>query len=482
MAVRIETTSLSDREGILENVLGAMGWTPLIRLNSVTDSLEAELVAKVEFFNPGGSVKDRIGLSIIEDAELSGRLKPGGTIVEGTSGNTGVGLAIVAALRGYKTVFVMPDKMSNEKIQLLRAFGARVVITPTAVEPDDPRSYYSVSQRIVDETPNSILANQYHNPVNPEVHYQTTGPEIWSQTDGKIDVFVAGLGTGGTISGVGKFLKEKDPDVKIVGVDPIGSLYYEYFQTGELGPAYSYRVEGIGEDFLPSTMDFSVVDDMVQVTDQESFLMTRRLVREEGLFIGGSCGAAVAGAIKYIEKENLGPDQRVVVLLPDSGSRYLSKIFNDDWMEENGYFQQDWGTDTIGDVLEAIGDREVIAVSPTDRMVDVIQLMKERGISQAPVQEDGRFLGLVRELNLLLHMFEANDGHKHTADETIAESIQTDYLAADRSTLLQSVMGEITGTNENAVLVFEDDGSERRLSGLLTKIDILDYMMTRIES
>ncbi len=478
---KMQTTSLSERERILDNVLGAMGWTPLIRLNSVTEHIDAELVAKVEFFNPGGSVKDRIGLSIIEDAERSGRLKPGGTIVEGTSGNTGVGLAIVAALRGYKTVFVMPDKMSNEKIQLLRAFGARVVITPTAVEPDDPRSYYSVSQRIVDETPNSILANQYHNPVNPEVHYQTTGPEIWSQTDGKVDVFVAGLGTGGTISGVGKYLKEQNPAVKIIGVDPIGSLYYEYFQTGELGAAYSYRVEGIGEDFLPSTMDFSVVDDVVQVTDQECFLMTRRLVREEGLFIGGSCGAAVAGALKYIEKQNLGPDQRIVVLLPDSGSRYLSKIFNDDWMKENGYFRQDWGPATLGDVIEAAGEREVITVSPDDQMSAVITLMKDRGISQTPVQQDGKFLGLVREVDLLLHMFEAHDGHTHTADETIAASIQTDYLSALPSTPLQTVMGEMTGENENAVLVFDKHGADSKLIGLLTKIDILDYMMNRID-
>lgn len=479
---KVQTTSLQEREGILDDVLGAMGWTPLIRLNSVTDDVQADLLAKVEFFNPGGSVKDRIGLSIIEDAERTGRLKPGGTIVEGTSGNTGVGLAIVAALRGYKTVFVMPDKMSNEKIQLLRAFGARVVITPTAVEPDDPRSYYSVSQRIVDETPNSILANQYHNPVNPEVHYQTTGPELWTQTDGKIDVFVAGLGTGGTISGVGKYLKEQNPDVKIVGVDPIGSLYYEYFQTGELGPAHSYRVEGIGEDFLPSTMDFSVVDDMVQVTDQESFLMTRRLVREEGLFIGGSCGAAVAGAIKYIRKENLGPDKQVVVLLPDSGSRYLSKIFNDDWMKENGYFAQDWGEATLGDVLEVAGNRSVISISPSDTMLNVIKLMKDNGISQAPVSEDGRVVGLVREVDLLLHLVEGGEGHTHSPDETIESVIQTDYLSALRTTPLQTVMGEMTGGSENAVLVFDSNQPDGELIGLLTKIDVIDYMMNRIDA
>src|SRR5690606_30665514 len=318
-----QDASASRRPDVLDSVLGAIGETPLIRLNSVARGHEASVLAKAEFLNPGGSVKDRIGIAIVEDAERSGQLKPGGTIVEATSGNTGVGLAIAAAIKGYRTVFVMPDKMSDEKIQLLRAFGARVVVTPTAVEPDDPRSYYSVANRIVAETPNAILANQYHNPVNPEAHVQTTGPEVWRQTQGQVDVFVAGMGTGGTISGVGRYLKQQNPAVQIVGVDPVGSLLYEYFHTGKLGEAVTYRTEGIGEDFVPSTTDFSVIDDVVQVDDRESFLMTRRLVREEGLFVGGSSGSAVAGALKYVEKASLGPDKTVVVLLPDSGSRYL---------------------------------------------------------------------------------------------------------------------------------------------------------------
>ena len=325
----------------------------------------------------------------------------------------------------------MPDKMSDEKIQLLRAFGARVVVTPTAVEPDDPRSYYNVAKRIVEETPNAILANQYHNPVNPEVHYRTTGPEIWRQTNGRVDVFVAGMGTGGTISGVGRYLKEQNPNVQIVGVDPVGSLLYELFHTGKMGEAFTYNVEGIGEDFLPSTLDLSVVDDVVQVDDRESFLMTRRLVREEGLFVGGSSGSAVAGALKYIQKAGLGPDKTVVVLLPDSGSRYLSKIFNDEWMREHGYLADPWCEATAKDVLAAKTQQELIALEPGARLADVIALMKEHGISQAPVIENGDLLGMVREVDLLNHMLMA--AHNHSPEESIDSMISTDItiVAAD---------------------------------------------------
>jgi cystathionine beta-synthase len=284
----------SKDQRVYNDIIGTIGYTPLVRLNRVAGGLAAPLYAKVEFFNPGGSVKDRIGKTIIDEAEASGRLKPGGTIVEATSGNTGVGLAIVAAIRGYKCIFVMPDKMSQEKIQLLRAFGAKVVITPTAVAPEDPRSYYKVANRLAAETPNTILANQYYNPENPRSHYLTTGPEIWEQTGGKVTDVIIAMGTGGTISGVGKYLKEKNPKIRIVGVDPTGSILREIWENkGKIPPgveAITYKVEGIGEDFLPGTTDLSVVDDIVRVTDKESFVWTRRLVSEEGIFAGGSSG------------------------------------------------------------------------------------------------------------------------------------------------------------------------------------------------
>ncbi|MGH9319128.1 MAG: PLP-dependent cysteine synthase family protein, partial [Vicinamibacteria bacterium] len=275
------TSKLSARPlpGIAESVIETIGNTPLVKLTRLTAGIQATVLAKVEFFNPGGSVKDRIAIAIVEDAERKGTLKPGGTIVEATSGNTGMGLAVVAAVKGYKCIFVMPDKMSDEKIRALQALGARVVVTPTAVDPEDPRSYYSVSRKIAEETPNCLYANQYHNQVNPQSHYETTGPELWEQTGGRIDALVIGMGTGGTISGTGKYLKEKNPDLKVIGADPVGSLYYEYFQTGNLGPAHTYKVEGVGEDFLPSTMQFDVVDEVIQVGDKESFIIARRLGR-----------------------------------------------------------------------------------------------------------------------------------------------------------------------------------------------------------
>jgi cystathionine beta-synthase len=459
---------------VFDNILDTMGSTPMVRLNGLAQDVEPDLLVKVEFFNPGGSVKDRIGLAIIEDAERSGRLKPGGTIIEATSGNTGVGLAIAAAIKAYKTIFVMPDKMSDEKVRLLRAFGGRVVITPTAVEPDDPRSYYSVADRIVKETPNSILANQYHNPINPQMHYETTGPEIWEQTEGKVDVFVSGMGTGGTISGVGRYLKEQNLDIKIVGVDPIGSVLYEYFHTDKMSEAFTYRVEGIGEDFLPSTLEFSTVDDVVQVSDRESFQMTRRLVREEGLFCGGSSGTAVAGAFKYIQANQLDSSKTVVVLLPDSGSRYLSKVFDDDWMRENGFLHA-WCDATVADVLRAKAQKSLISLKTTDRMTDVIELMKKHGISQAPVIDNGRPVGLVREVDLLNHLLRSGD--VPAAGETIADIItpDVDMVAADEP--LEAVM-TLLNTGAEVALVVSSIQAGGDVLGILTKIDVLDYIAT----
>jgi cystathionine beta-synthase len=367
----------------------------------------------------------------------------------------------------------MPDKMSQEKILLLRAFGARVVVTPTAVEPEDPRSYYSVADRLVAETPNAILANQYHNPVNPEAHYETTGPELWQQTAGKITHFVTGMGTGGTITGTGRYLKEQNPDLKVIGVDPVGSILYELHRSGRYTKAESYKVEGIGEDFLPSTTDLSVIDSVVQVNDRESLLMTRRLVREEGIFCGGSSGSAVAGAIKYAREHNLGPDDVVVVILPDSGSRYLSKVFDDDWMRENGFLERSWVDFRASDIQSAKPDGRVITARPTDLMKDVVALLKKHNVSQLPVvDENERLIGIVTEIDLLNHMLLT--GHVHEPDESIESIIEADVPVVRPNTPLETLMTIFS--NRSAVVI----ASDRKVQGILTKIDILDFLSTQV--
>ncbi len=454
---------------IHDNILGTIGHTPLVRLNRIGRGLSCTLAAKVEFFNPGGSVKDRIALNIVEAAEREGRLKPGGTVVEATSGNTGAGLAIVCAIRGYKSVFVMPDKMSGEKIRLLRAFGSKVVITPTAVPPDDPRSYYRVADRIVAETPNAILANQYHNPENPRSHYITTGPEIWAQTAGQVTDVIIGMGTGGTITGVGRYLKEKTPKIRIVGVDPVGSILYEVHKLGRVPDEphpKTYKTEGIGEDFLPTTLDLSVVDEVLQVGDKETMLTTRRLVREEGIFCGGSSGTAVAGALRYCR--NLGPDRLVVVILPDSASRYLSKIFDDDWMRENGFLESAWAGATAADVLAAKSMRELVTSRPDERVGAVIHKLKQHDISQMPIlTADGQFLGLVNEVDLLNYLVL---GTGKDPDNAVAELIRTDVATLGPEAPLEALMSVFV--NRQVAVVMEDG----RLTGILTKIDILDYL------
>ncbi len=453
------------------SILEAVGQTPLVRLNRVARGVQAQIYAKLEFINPGGSIKDRIGYTIIEAYERGGALAPGGTVVEATSGNTGVGLAIACALKGYQAVFVMPDKMSEEKIRLLRAFGARVVITPTAVEPDDPRSYYSVARRIVAETPNAVLANQYHNPVNPESHYKTTGPEIWNQTEGKVTDIVIGMGTGGTISGISKYMRDQGHPVRIVGVDPIGSLLYDAWKQGGSAQglqAFTYKVEGIGEDFIPTTLDLGLIDDVVQVSDADSFHWTRRLVREEGIFCGGSSGSALAGALKYARE--LGPDRMIVVIFPDSGSRYLSKIFDEEWMREHGFLEVDRRHATAQQVASARGLPTLITARMDDRLTEVIGRMREHNVSQLPVIDgDGQLTGIVTELELLDHMLSAE--HEHEPDETIRPIVRTSVLTSQGDAPLTEVLPDLL---KHKVLVLLDD--MKRPTGILTIIDALEYV------
>jgi cystathionine beta-synthase len=461
----------SKKLNVFNDIIGTIGNTPLVRLNKVTNNLQCNMYAKVEFFNPGGSVKDRIGITIIEEAEQSGRLIPGGTIVESTSGNTGVGLAIMCAIKGYKAVFVMPDKMSNEKIQLLRAFGAKVVITPTSVAPEDPRSYYSVANKIVEDTPNAILANQYHNPENPRAHYLTTGPEIWEQTGGRVTDVIIGMGTGGTISGIGKYLKEKNPAINIIGVDATGSILKEIWENGGVIPAgaeaKTYKVEGIGEDFLPTATDMSVVDNIIRVTDKESFIMTRRLVKEEGIFIGGSCGSAVSAAIRYAK--DLPNDRLVVVLLPDSGSRYLSKIFDDKWMKENGYLDTEWKEVTLRDILQTNGATDLIMAHKDDKISVVTSLLKANDISQVLVEDDSKkVIGIVREVDLLQQMLASKN--ENSDEETIAGIIHATPPSFVPNTLLENALGAVV---ENHIILVQD--GENTL-GILSKIDVLDFI------
>lgn len=455
---------------IYNNILDTIGRTPLVRVNNLARGLRCTLVAKVEFFNPGGSVKDRIALNIVEQAEREGRLRPGGTVVEATSGNTGVGLAMVCAIKGYKSVFVMPDKMSQEKIGLLRAFGSKVIITPTAVAADDPRSYTEVAKRIVAETPNAILANQYHNLENPRSHYLTTGPEIWRQTAGRVTDVILGMGTGGTITGVGRYLKEKNPKIKIVGVDPYGSILYETHKLGRLPDnpqPRTYKTEGIGEDFMPSALDLSLVDEVLQVGDKETFLTTRRLVREEGIFCGGSAGSAVAAALRYCR--DLGPERLAVVVLPDSGTRYLSKVFDDDWMRENGFLESAWTGATAADVLATKKLRDVILARPDETVTAVVAKMKQHDISQVPVvSPDGELLGMATEVELLNHLVLAD--HRHSPDEHIVDLMQGDVATIGPDAPLESLMSIFVNGQAAVVL----DG--RRVTGILTKIDILDYL------
>ncbi|NUN15755.1 MAG: cystathionine beta-synthase [Myxococcales bacterium] len=454
-------------KGAYQNILQAIGRTPIVRLNKVATHVLAQVFAKLEFMNPAGSVKDRPALQIVEDAEEQGLLKSGGTIVEATSGNTGMGLAMAAAIKGYKTIFVMPDKMSDEKIKALRAFGSRVVITPTDVEPEDPRSYYNVARRLVQETPGAFLANQYHNPSNPKAHVLSTGPEIWEQTGGEVDAVVIAMGTGGTISGIGRYLKEQKPSIRVIGIDPIGSIFYDYFRTGRMTTAHSYKVEGFGEDFIPGTMDFSVVDDVVRVSDKECFQWTRRVVREEGIYCGGSSGGAICGAVKWAER-NPKP-LNILVILPDGATRYLSKVFDDTWMKENGYLDNDLTSDRVSDVLKE-KSKGVVTVDAGQTLREVIDLLRTHGFSQVPVVENRRVVGIVSETDILRALTRG----QATLDAAVGGYVSGDYTLVE-SHNSTGVLTQLLAQNKVAIVA--DGGMP---IGIVTKIDFIEYVASRV--
>jgi cystathionine beta-synthase len=447
-----------------DSILDLVGHTPMVRLQKVARGVKPVILAKLEQLNPGGSVKDRIALTMIEDAERSGLLRPGGTIIEPTSGNTGHGLAMVAAIKGYNMVFVMPDKMSAEKISLLRAYGADVVVCPTNVERESPQSYYSVAERLSHEIPGAFQPNQYFNQRNPEAHYRTTGPEVWEQTEGRVDVFVAGMGTGGTISGVARYLKEKKPSVQIVGADPEGSIYS--------GPVRPYKVEGVGEDFMPGTMDIKLIDQVVQVTDKQSFVAARRLAREEGILVGGSSGMALHAALEVARDR--GPDDVIVVLFPDTGRNYLSKFFSDEWMRQNGFLAR-LGAVRIREVMaeHPQGMPPLVTVEASRTVGDAIDLMQRYGISQLPVTEETNghlVVGTLQERTLLDRVY--HDPSVVTTAVSTAMDAPLSQVGVD-SSIDDAFEPLLRG--EQAVLVVESGEPV----AVITRSDLLEFVAHR---
>jgi cystathionine beta-synthase len=455
------------------NILEAIGNTPLVRLNRINHGLKPQMYVKADYTNPGGSVKDRIGVTMIDDAEKRGLLKPGGTIIEGTSGNTGMGLALVAAVRGYKMVFTITDKQSKEKVDLLKALGAEVIVCPTAVEPADPRSYYSVAKKLARDIPNSFYPNQYDNPMNPAAHYASTGPEIWQDSEGKITHFVCGMGTGGTISGAGKFLKEKNPAIQIIGVDPEGSLYYDFHKTGQVAKGRTYVVEGIGEDFFPSTMDMKILDDVIQVNDEECFVVARRLVKQEAIFTGGSGGGCLSAALRLAK--NLDEKAYIVAFMPDTGMRYLSKVYNEEWMRERGYVDSAVAI-TAGEVVNAKHKsgkvRDLVIVRPYQTVFHALKTMQEQDISQIPVFEEAALIGTVYEDQILTLALQGKDLRKLVIREVMSKPLPKISRSApvERVTYILS--------HENPAVFVEMD--ETRFE-ILTKYDLMSTVASLME-
>ncbi len=447
------------------NILQAIGKTPLIKLNRITQDISSQIYAKVEYLNPGGSAKDRIALAMIEAAEKEGLLKPGGTIIEATAGNTGVGLAMIAAVKKYRCIFVMPDKMSQEKVNLLKAYGAEVVVTPTSVAPDSPESYNGIAERLVKEIPGAYRPHQFENPNNPLAHYLTTGPEIWSDSNGKIDVFVAGMGTGGTISGVAKYLKEKNPNIIIIGADPEGSIL-----SGDSPKAY--KVEGIGEDFIPKTFNRQLVDEMIRVSDKESFNMARRLAREEGLLVGGSCGTAVAAALKYAARFT--EPKYIAVLLPDTGRNYINKIYSDSWMQENGFWEgKKVKSIKIGEILDRkIDFPSLVFVSPNDTLNYATKLLQKLNISQVPVIDNNNVVGSLNEASLMKFL---HDGINFSNQEVLAvmgKPLPILDEGVDASEAYRVLLSGTTG-----IIIKRNDIP----IGLITRADLIRYWISEIE-
>jgi cystathionine beta-synthase len=448
-----------------DNILQVIGNTPMVRLNRIGRSIRPVLLAKLEYLNPGGSVKDRIGLAMLEAAEREGRIKPGGTIIEGTSGNTGMGLALAAAIKGYRCIFTMPDKMSQEKIDALRALGAEVIVTPTQVDHYDPRSYHSVALRLSREIPNSVFPNQYQNPANSDAHYETTGPEIWEQTEHRVTHVVIGVGTGGTVTGVGRYLKEVNPNVRVVGVDPQGSIFSELFRTGRKPQPQPYKVEGIGQDEMPGNVDFSVIDEIHPVSDKDAFLRTRLLARSEGIFAGGSAGAVLHIALKIAE--DLQESDIIVIIVPDSGTRYLSKIYNDNWMKENQFLDTAIHVRASQVVREKVRRTEQLVSMPLGASVqDAVNLMREHDISQVPVIEGGEVVGGISEARILDILVR----DPNAKSKPVAEYMEKPFPVVAAEASLTEV-AESMDRETPAIMVKLPDGFD-----IITKSDLIFFL------